>query len=194
MAAYSAPIEFLVENKAPDWLEVSIVAPAQFFPLPDNFFRLHAQGVEFRHPDKQLTSNDTKSCIARLPYNYNTELDNILRKLDACLATIEDNYSASGSICLETRSIHRGRESFTSFQVSPPLVIVPAGEGTSAPQDAVIRINPGRAFGTGRHPSTLMCLQILEEMCTKGFWGDRPAVLDGYRYGYTFYRRSQTWK
>jgi ribosomal protein L11 methyltransferase len=48
-------------------------------------------------------------------------------------------------------------------------VIVPAWETyTPAPGEAVIRLEPGMAFGTGLHPTTRLCLESLEKNLTPG--------------------------
>jgi ribosomal protein L11 methyltransferase len=45
------------------------------------------------------------------------------------------------------------------------LVIVPSWvEHRARPDDIVLRIDPGMAFGTGQHPTTAMCLAALEDM------------------------------
>jgi len=43
------------------------------------------------------------------------------------------------------------------------LVIVPAWLESPEPQRLPIRIDPGMAFGTGTHPTTRLCLSLLEE-------------------------------
>ncbi len=63
---------------------------------------------------------------------------------------------------------------FKPLRVTPHLIIRPPWEEyAAAPGERVITIYPAMAFGTGRHPSTLLCLRALEEM-----WGEnlpRPA-------------------
>jgi ribosomal protein L11 methyltransferase len=49
------------------------------------------------------------------------------------------------------------------------LVIVPSWEDyTPKPDDIVLRIDPGMAFGTGQHQTTAMCLAALEAVITGG--------------------------
>jgi ribosomal protein L11 methyltransferase len=63
---------------------------------------------------------------------------------------------------------------FPVLHVSRRLVICPAWRSYRARRDeAVIRLDPGMAFGTGQHPTTLMCLRALEETLQPG-----AAVLD----------------
>jgi ribosomal protein L11 methyltransferase len=56
---------------------------------------------------------------------------------------------------------------FKALKVTPRLVVRPPWEEyASGPGEEVITIYPAMAFGTGRHPSTLLCLRALEEV-----WG-----------------------
>jgi ribosomal protein L11 methyltransferase len=49
------------------------------------------------------------------------------------------------------------------------LVIVPSWvEHTPKPDDIVLHIDPGMAFGTGQHQTTAMCLAALEDVITRG--------------------------
>jgi ribosomal protein L11 methyltransferase len=49
-------------------------------------------------------------------------------------------------------------------RVGERLVIVPSWvEHRPKPDDVVLRIDPGMAFGTGQHPTTAMCLAALED-------------------------------
>jgi ribosomal protein L11 methyltransferase len=58
---------------------------------------------------------------------------------------------------------------FKPLRVTPRLIIAPPWEDCEAgPGEAVVTIYPGMAFGTGRHPTTLLCLRALEQV-----W-DRP--------------------
>jgi ribosomal protein L11 methyltransferase len=69
------------------------------------------------------------------------------------------------------------KEYFKPLRVSPHLVVKPPWEHYRPKEkDLVIEIDPGMAFGTGSHPTTRMCLQVLEEVMRNG----RPAhsVLD----------------
>jgi ribosomal protein L11 methyltransferase len=58
---------------------------------------------------------------------------------------------------------------FPVLRVSRRLVICPAWLSYRVrPSEAVIRLDPGMAFGTGQHPTTLMCLRALEETVQPG--------------------------
>jgi ribosomal protein L11 methyltransferase len=50
---------------------------------------------------------------------------------------------------------------FEPFRVSERLWIVPSWGSPPASADVVVTLDPGLAFGTGSHPSTLLCLRWL---------------------------------
>jgi ribosomal protein L11 methyltransferase len=61
------------------------------------------------------------------------------------------------------------KEGFKALRVTPRLVIAPPWETyRAAPGEVVIIIYPGMAFGTGRHPTTLLCLRALERVWDEG--------------------------
>ncbi|MBW2094812.1 MAG: 50S ribosomal protein L11 methyltransferase [Deltaproteobacteria bacterium] len=63
------------------------------------------------------------------------------------------------------------RQFFRTERVTPFLTIVPAWE--SVPEEtgaAVIRMDPGPAFGTGKHPSTRLCLRAMELAAKPSSW------------------------
>ncbi len=58
---------------------------------------------------------------------------------------------------------------FKARKVTPRLVIRPPWEEYSpGPEELVITIYPAMAFGTGRHPTTSLCLRALEEVWGRG--------------------------
>ena len=63
-----------------------------------------------------------------------------------------------------------GRSTTPAFPVGQSFLIQPAwDEAGAAPANRhVLRLNPGMAFGTGLHPSTRLCLVLLEELGLQG--------------------------
>jgi ribosomal protein L11 methyltransferase len=69
------------------------------------------------------------------------------------------------------------KEYFKPLRISPHLVVKPPWEPYRPKEkDLIVEIDPGMAFGTGSHPTTRMCLQILEEAIRNG--GNPRSVLD----------------
>lgn len=76
---------------------------------------------------------------------------------------------------LETRVVNEEdwaeawKEHFPVMRVGRRLVIQPTWrEHTRQPDDVVIALDPGMAFGTGLHPTTRLCLAGIEEWADEG--------------------------
>lgn len=67
------------------------------------------------------------------------------------------------------------KEYFKTKKVSDLIVIKPTWESYEASEgELVIEIDPGMAFGTGTHPTTYLCIRLLEKYISKG----EDSVLD----------------
>lgn len=61
------------------------------------------------------------------------------------------------------------KKHFTLLRVGKSLVIKPSWiEYQEQPGDVIIDLDPGLAFGTGYHPTTYSCLEVLEELIRPG--------------------------
>lgn len=66
--------------------------------------------------------------------------------------------------------VARFRDGFRPFSVGT-FRIVPVWDECATPGDRTLRIDPGRAFGTGTHESTRLCLLLLERLAAEGSLG-----------------------
>ena len=64
--------------------------------------------------------------------------------------------------------VEKSREQFSPIRVSDRLWIVPSWHVPPDPTAINLLIDPGLAFGTGNHPSTLSCLRWLERTIRGG--------------------------
>ncbi len=66
--------------------------------------------------------------------------------------------------------INNWKEFFKPFRIDDSIVIKPTWETleNSNPNDLVIEIDPGTAFGTGSHETTKLCILALKKYITKG--------------------------
>jgi|SRR5688572_12675915 len=61
------------------------------------------------------------------------------------------------------------KQHFKPRRVGKNMVVVPSWENfVSGPDDVLLILDPGQAFGTGEHPTTRLCLELLEEERTIG--------------------------
>ena len=60
---------------------------------------------------------------------------------------------------------HAWKEHFHVLRVGKRMVVSPTWrEHKAKKSDIVVTLDPGMAFGTGHHPTTRMCLELLEKM------------------------------
>jgi len=61
------------------------------------------------------------------------------------------------------------KEHFHVIRIGPRVVVQPSWRDYSpAPDDVVIRLDPGAAFGSGLHPTTQLCLEVLQARPLEG--------------------------
>lgn len=61
------------------------------------------------------------------------------------------------------------KKSYRPVRIGQRLVIVPSWcEFAPEPEDVIVELDPGMAFGTGLHPTTRMCLAALEKYAKPG--------------------------
>ena len=85
---------------------------------------------------------------------------------------------------LTTRTVHESdwaeawKDHFPVMRIGRRLVIRPTWrEHNAAPDDVVLDLDPGMAFGTGLHPTTRLCLAATEDAADHGLLRD-ARVLD----------------
>ena len=94
-----------------------------------------------------------------------------LEQIRSTLALLSGGESRFGSLRLETRSVNDEawkdvwKKYYKPFHASRHLIIKPTWEEcTPEPEDKIIEIDPGMAFGSGTHETTSMCLSLLEDV------------------------------
>ncbi len=59
------------------------------------------------------------------------------------------------------------KQHYKPIAIGKNLIIIPAWLDNPEPSRVAIRIDPGMAFGTGTHPTTQLCLELIEEYLPK---------------------------
>ncbi|AEH45533.1 ribosomal protein L11 methyltransferase [Thermodesulfatator indicus DSM 15286] len=163
------------------WLEISVVVPSELSDAVANFFvETTGHGVKCEdiepHPEGTLLVKITGYLA---PEQAETGL---IKKIYAYLASLEELYPEY-RFKLEHRPLPEEEWEtawqvyFKPIKVGKRLIIKPSWEVyIPEPKEIVIEIDPGRAFGTGHHPSTYLILETLEELFEKELAS--PTVLD----------------
>lgn len=156
-------------SEHPGWLEVSInIDPVAHEALSSFLFDLGCDGIV-----SESFNDPTIKAYLLFP----EDLEEIRNRIDLFLNNLKEIFPETASCSLKISRIENQdwdigwRRFFKPDQATQNLMIIPAWE--VAPDSLtchVIRIDPGQAFGTGKHPSTRMCLQAMEEVGFVGRW------------------------
>jgi len=91
------------------------------------------------------------------------------RRLLAALSQLSPRPRVVTGFCRSSEWDDAWRKYYQVHRVGRRLVVVPAWESYDpAPGETAVRLDPGPAFGTGTHPSTELCLELLEGLNPAG--------------------------
>ncbi len=148
--------------------------------ITDIFLQLGARGVVIDDPDltpSEAWAEDAVSRPDRHAVGAYFPVDSRLKRRRARLEDRLRRLTTSRGIAWQTayRRIDEQdwAESWKSYfwpqRISERLVIKPTWRDFAAgPRDIVLEIDPGMAFGTGTHPTTALCLRMIEKHLRAG--------------------------
>ena len=125
-------------------------------------------------------SVDSDVCVCKLFLENVPETDDLNRKLERFFSPLKDlgiNPGPAEFTVLEYNEqdwTEIWKSKFTTFTVGNRLIVKPVWE-KCVPEDnqVVVEYDPGMAFGTGNHPTTKSCLEVLAS-----FAGKYESVID----------------
>lgn len=168
------------------WIKASVIFDAgdpetASVLIADIFYDLGLTGVITENPgedpeldwaDDALPAPQNHSVTGFFPAD--DRLDESRRQLEQRLAEIGGTlfswYRVSYSEVKEQDWAESWKAHFHPVKISEGIVIKPTWRDYS-PQnhETVIELDPGMAFGTGTHPTTAMCLRLMERFMKPGF-------------------------
>ncbi len=162
-----------------DWIEIALRVDGEAAEaVADLLQRYGHQGVAIEqedipteqwddgeaHPAQRLTVR------AYIPADHRSEAAK--RRLETALGHMNLLYpmpAPSYHIVKEADWAEAWKAHYHPLRIGRSLYIRPLWvEMETAPEDVVISLDPGMAFGTGTHPSTQLCLQALEDRIQPG--------------------------
>ncbi len=124
------------------------------------------------------TAADDGNAIIRFYRDPEEDHESFLQKVNNALDELKDFIDiGEGTVEISETAdkdwMNNWKEFFHAFRVSDKLVIKPTWEegvdvADYKPEDIVINIDPGAAFGTGSHETTKLCMLALEKHITPG--------------------------
>jgi len=158
-------------NSPKAWAEISIDGPSFILETLAEFFNsIGARGAIFSSPQNKKPGYESITCFIPHDKKFPAKLAK-LRKYLAELSRLFPDHQLSEpriQIIKDTDWINQWRETVVPTKVSKKFWVVP--EWRKPPKEAlkpgyrVIIMEPGLAFGTGYHPTTRLCLEMIEEL------------------------------
>ncbi|KIL38290.1 50S ribosomal protein L11 methyltransferase [Gordoniibacillus kamchatkensis] len=169
------------------WHEITVHTTAEAVEMASNFLHeLGAGGVtieEWEPPDKprdtslgqwyELLPSSVPEGRAVLQGYYveGTDLEEVLAELKRRMAELADYGIDTGNPEYAVRLVdeqdwaNAWKQYFKPLRVTERLTIKPTWEPYDAsPNEIVLELDPGMAFGTGTHATTSLCLKALEQV------------------------------
>lgn len=159
------------------WISLSVWAPPSVQDALVNFL-IEETGRGVKLEGERITaycheSAETQTCLQKL-IRYYQDLQQLYPDLPELKVVQEDLRGEDWSETWKTF--------FKPLIIGKNIVVKPTWEPYEPiPGQVVIEVDPGRAFGTGKHPSTALCIEALEGVLSDTVIGERglaPSVLD----------------
>ncbi len=122
------------------------------------------QGVQFRDDEDLGTASGPITVRAYLPVDDG--LEDRRQKLEEALyylGRIELLPAPTFKPIADQNWMEAWKQHYRPIPIGKKLLILPAWLESPEPERIPIRIDPGMAFGTGTHPTTQLCLELLEK-------------------------------
>ncbi len=153
------------------WLELSVTLPLSCVDsLAESLVALGSPGiVEETPPPAAGTHAGQASAMVRLIAAFSLEQvsERLLEEVRRCIDALGSEAASRATLAMQLTHgsawLERWKRFYRPFKVGRCLVIRPPWEPYAAADDEVVlTLNPGRAFGTGLHATTQLCLRLLE--------------------------------
>ena len=167
------------------WLEAKVVFSSDdqelaFELIGSIFFDMGLKGVVLGDPALQPDEGWGRDAVP-LPaqpsvagfFPDNERLPHRCRKLERALAQLAHDTDLRYQILYrrldEEDWAHSWKAFFHPQKISSRIVVKPTWEPyTAEPHEIVLEIDPGMAFGTGTHPTTALCVALIEKYLRSG--------------------------
>jgi ribosomal protein L11 methyltransferase len=179
-----------------DWLEVSLTVNGELAEAVADVLRRFApngvtteQAVNFVNEEDEGTPVGPVTVRAYLPADAG--LEERRQKLEESLfylGMIQPLPVPTFIPLPDQNWMEAWKERYKPIPIGRKLIIVPAWLESPEAERLSIKIDPGMAFGTGTHPTTQLCLELIEIFFDHGRWtmddgnamvnGPRSAVID----------------
>jgi ribosomal protein L11 methyltransferase len=153
-----------------NWLEVSLTVNGELAEsVADVFARFAPNGVMTEQGVKFLDEEDegtaTGPITVRAYLEVNDQLEEARQKLEESLfylGMITPVPTPTYKQIADQNWMEAWKQNYKPILIGQRLLILPAWLESPDPKRIPIKIDPGMAFGTGTHPTTQLCLELME--------------------------------
>ena len=159
-----------------NWLEVSLTVNGELAEaVADVLARFAYSGVMMeqgvKYTDEEDAGTPTGPITVRAYLEVNDQIEETRQKLEESLyylGRIQPLPAASYKEIADQNWMESWKQHYKPILIGQRLVILPAWMDSPQPDRIAIKIDPGMAFGTGTHPTTQLCLELMEkELATR---------------------------
>lgn len=128
-------------------------------------------GVHWELYDPKMLEEMPEDVLVKGWFELNEHTADVIARVRQRLSEMRgDAFVDMGSLKLEMQNVadedwaENWKKYYKPFRIGTHLVVKPTWEHYDAqPEDLLIELDPGMAFGTGTHETTNMCMQLLEK-------------------------------
>lgn len=159
-----------------NWLEVSLTVNGELAEaVADVLARFAYSGVMMeqgvKYTDEEDAGTPTGPITVRAYLEMNDQIEETRQKLEESLyylGRIQPLPAASYKQIADQNWMEAWKQHYRPILIGRRLVILPAWMDSPDPNRVAIKIDPGMAFGTGTHPTTQLCLELMEKYVDDG--------------------------
>jgi len=153
-----------------NWLEVSMTVDGELAEsVADVFARFAPNGVMteqgVKYNDAEDAGTPTGPITVRAYLEVNDQLEETRQKLEESLfylGMIRPVPAPAYKQIADQNWMEAWKQYYKPILIGQRLLILPAWMDSPEPTRIPIKIDPGMAFGTGTHPTTQLCLELME--------------------------------
>jgi ribosomal protein L11 methyltransferase len=155
-----------------NWLEVSLTVDGELAEaVADVFARFAPNGVMteqgVKYNDAEDAGTPTGPITVRAYLEINGRIEETRQKLEESLfylGMIQPLPAATYKQIADQNWMEAWKQHYKPILIGERLIILPAWMESPDPNRLAIKIDPGMAFGTGTHPTTQLCLELMEKV------------------------------
>jgi ribosomal protein L11 methyltransferase len=157
------------------WLEVSLSVNGELAEaVADVLARFAYSGVMMeqgvKYTDEEDAGTPTGPITVRAYLEINDQIEETRQKLEESLYYLGRIQPLPAPIYRQIADqnwMEAWKQHYQPIRIGQRIIILPAWMESPDPNRIAIKIDPGMAFGTGTHPTTQLCLELMEDFFTQ---------------------------